>query len=154
MKSIDKFLGAALVFLMALMTLGCLWQVVTRFILSNPSKYTEEFLRYALIWLTMLGAPYAYGQYKHIAFQFITAKFQPQNLLRNKIIIECIVLFLSISVFVVGGIMVTLNSSGQISPAMQMPMEFYYVGLPISGILTSLYCIKHLSAYFKEMKEA
>ena len=59
MKALNKILENILAVLVAVMVLGCIWQVVTRFILNNPSKYTEEFLRYALIWLTMLGVPYA-----------------------------------------------------------------------------------------------
>ena len=58
MKTLNKILGYLIAFLVGLMVLGCCWQVITRFLLNNPSKYTEEFLRYALIWMTMLGVPY------------------------------------------------------------------------------------------------
>ena len=62
MKILNRFLETVLAFLAALMVAGCFWQVITRFLLHNPSKYTEELLRYMLIWLTMLGVPYAYGK--------------------------------------------------------------------------------------------
>ena len=55
MKILNRFLETVLALLVALMAAGCLWQVITRFLLHNPSKYTEELLRYMLIWLTMLG---------------------------------------------------------------------------------------------------
>ena len=64
MKIINKILGWLIAFLVGVMVLGCCWQVITRFLLNNPSKYTEEFLRYALIWMTMLGAV----SYTHLAY--------------------------------------------------------------------------------------
>ena len=62
MKIINKILGTVISVLVAVMVLACCWQVITRFLLNDPSQWTEEFLRYALIWMTMLGAPYAYGK--------------------------------------------------------------------------------------------
>lgn len=152
MKALNKILGAITAILMAIMVLGCCWQVVTRFLLSNPSKYTEEFLRYALIWLTMLGMPYAYGQDKHIAINLVTKTFRVKNLLVTKMVIEMIVLILSVFVLIIGGLMVTMNSMGQISPAMQLPMPIYYVCLPISGVLMCIYCVLRLAEFTKELK--
>ena len=60
MKYLNKVVEIILEVLVAGMVLGCCWQVITRFVLHNPSKYTEELLRYMLIWLTMMGVPYAY----------------------------------------------------------------------------------------------
>ena len=117
------------------MVVGCFWQVITRFLLHNPSKYTEELLRYMLIWLTMLGVPYAYGKESHLSINLITRTFKPKNLTRTKIGIEFLVLFISVFVMIAGGVMVTLNSAGQISPAMELPMQVYYICVPISGVL-------------------
>lgn len=153
MKILNKILGGAIAMLVGIMVLACCWQVISRFILNDPSKYTEEFLRYALIWLTMLGAPYAYGQDKHLSINVLTNRFQVKNQKINKVFVELIVLALSIAVFIVGGIMVTLNSMGQISAAMRLPMEMYYIGLPISGGLMVVYCVERLICRIKEIKE-
>ena len=109
MKILNRFLETVLAFLAALMVAGCFWQVITRFLLHNPSKYTEELLRYMLIWLTMLGVPYAYGKESHLSINLITRTFKPKNLTRTKIGIEFLVLFISVFVMIAGGIMVTLN---------------------------------------------
>ena len=102
MKIINKILGTVISVLVAVMVLACCWQVITRFLLKDPSQWTEEFLRYALIWMTMLGAPYAYGKDQHLAIRVLTDKFQPKNQVITKIAIEVIVLILSVSVFIVG----------------------------------------------------
>lgn len=154
MKTLNKILGYLIAFLVGLMVLGCYWQVITRFLLNNPSKYTEEFLRYALIWMTMLGVPYAYGQERHISINIITKTFSLKGSLFTKMVIEIIVMILCVTVFIAGGIMVTMNSAGQISPALQLPMPLYYVGLPICGVLTLIYSADRLIRFARQLKEA
>ena len=72
MKVLDKILEKILGLMVAAMVLGCFWQVFTRFVMNNPSKYTEEFLRYMLIWTTMIGVPYAYGKNRHLSINLMT----------------------------------------------------------------------------------
>lgn len=153
MKTLNKILGWCIAALVGIMVLGCCWQVITRFILNNPSKYTEEFLRYALIWMTMLGVPYAYGQEKHISINIITKTFSKKGALATKLVIEIIVVILCLTVFIAGGILVTMNSAGQISPALQMPMPLYYAGLPICGFLTLIYSVSRMARFIKMFKE-
>ncbi|WP_411248534.1 TRAP transporter small permease subunit, partial [Shouchella clausii] len=35
-----------------LMVLVAIWQVFSRYVLNAPSTFSEEFLRYSLIWVT------------------------------------------------------------------------------------------------------
>jgi TRAP-type C4-dicarboxylate transport system permease small subunit len=130
MKYLNKVVEIILEVLVAGMVLGCCWQVITRFVLHNPSKYTEELLRYMLIWLTMMGVPYAYGQNSHLAINLIVKKFKPKNETLAQIAIDVLIMILSVSVMIIGGIMVTANAAGQLSPAMQIPMQVYYVCVP------------------------
>lgn len=154
MKILDKILETVLGLMVAIMVLGCFWQVFTRFVLNSPSKYTEELLRYLLIWMTMIGVPYAFGKGRHLSINLVTRGFGEKTSLITKIGIEILVLFLSIFVMVAGGFMVTMNSAGQISPALHMPMELYYACVPIGGVLMALYGLNHLITYSKQWKEA
>ena len=56
---VDRWLSYALMLLMAVSALNVLWQVFTRFILQDPSSYTEELARFLLVWIGLLGASYA-----------------------------------------------------------------------------------------------
>lgn len=51
------FLACAL---LAIVSLLGIWQVGTRFLLSQPSTWTEELMRRLLIWMVMLGAAVAF----------------------------------------------------------------------------------------------
>ena len=101
----------------------------------------------------MLGVPYAYGQERHISINIITKTFSLKGSLFTKMVIEIIVMILCVTVFIAGGIMVTMNSA-QISPALQLPMPLYYVGLPICGVLTLIYSADRLIRFARQLKEA
>ena len=59
---------------MGVMVIAVCWQVITRYILNNPSTVTEEALRYLLIWVTMVGGAYAYGRRKHLAITALSKR--------------------------------------------------------------------------------
>ncbi|MGE0803208.1 MAG: TRAP transporter small permease [Lautropia sp.] len=46
--------------LLAVVSLLGMWQVATRFLLSQPSTWTEELMRRLLIWMVMLGTAVAF----------------------------------------------------------------------------------------------
>ena len=58
--SIDRWISSLSLTLACLLlaTISCLgmWQVVTRFVFSQPSVWTEEIMRRLLIWMVMLGS--------------------------------------------------------------------------------------------------
>ena len=70
----------------------------------------------------------------------------------TKIGIEILILFLSIFVMIAGGWIVTMNSSGQISPALHMPMELYYLCVPVGGVMMVVYCLNRLGGFVKQWK--
>lgn len=153
MKVLDKILETLLGVFVAVMVAACFWQVFTRFALKSPSKYTEELLRYMLIWTTMMGVPYAYGKGRHLSINLITRTFSRKGKLFTGAAIEVLILVLSVFVMIAGGWMVTANSAGQISPALQMPMEMYYACIPISGVLMVIYSANRLLGFLKQLKE-
>ncbi len=153
MKALNRILEKVLGAVVAIMVIGCFWQVFTRFVLNSPSKYTEELLRYLMIWMTMLGVPYAYGKERHLSINLITRTFTERGLLLTKIGIEIVVLFISVFVMIAGGLMVMTNSAGQISPALHLPMQFYYAGVPLGGVLMVLIGAERLAGFFKKWKE-
>lgn len=152
MKILNKILSTILIALVAIMIAVVTYHVAVK-IIAEPSDWTDEFLRYSIIWLTMLGAPYAYGAGKHLSINILTNSFSPRGKLIDKLVVEVLVLLLSVVVFVIGGVMVTVNAIGQYSASMHLPMQLYYVGVPIGGCLMVVYCIDHILGLAKELKE-
>ena len=75
MKKLDKILDNVMRFLMAVamfaLLAGGTWQIFTRWILRNPSTVTDEFLRYVLIWASMIGSAYCFYKDKHLALDLV-----------------------------------------------------------------------------------
>lgn len=143
---VDLILKWVLVIIMAAMTINVLWQVFTRFILQDPSSFTEELARYMLIWIGILGASYVAGQKMHLAIDLLSAKLKDFNKLILDIIIQSFIFLFSLLVMVIGGLRlveITLTSN-QISAALQIPLGYVYIVLPLSGVLIMFYSLSFI----------
>ena len=90
---LDKVVSGLLVILMALMVFNVTWQVLSRYVVQNPSSFTDELSRYMLIWVGMLGAAYVAGKNEHLAIDIILVslreKLQKKVLVLVNVLIVC-----------------------------------------------------------------
>lgn len=152
---IDKFLSWTVVVLMSIITVNVLWQVFSRFVLQNPSSFTEELARYMLIWIGILGAAYVAGQKLHLAIDLLSTKLTGKSKSVLEIFIQLCIFVFSFFVMVIGGIRlvyITLQLN-QISAALQLPLGYVYLVLPISGILMMFYSICFIVDEVKKIKQ-
>jgi len=153
-NKVDKIVGTALVILMSLMVLNVTWQVISRYVLMNPSAFTDELSRYMLIWLGMLGAAYVAGQDKHLAIDLLPQKLTgkpKQNLL---IIINCVIIFFAVAVMVLGGLNLVYITFilDQKSATLQVPLAFVYTIIPFSGLVVTYYQIVLIFSHLNTKK--
>ena len=65
-KILDRILNVlAGVSFLAMVALTC-WQVFTRYILKNPSSWSEEMVSYLFGWMALLGASIVVGERGHM----------------------------------------------------------------------------------------
>ena len=147
-SKVDKVIEYSLVILMALMVFNVLWQVFTRFIMNDPSSFTDELARYLLIWLGLLGAGYVTGQKMHLAIDYLLSKTKPNVKSKLEYVINISIFLFALFVMVIGGVsLVSLTLYlEQISAALQIQLGYIYIVLPVSGLLimfyTSVFIIK------------
>jgi TRAP-type C4-dicarboxylate transport system permease small subunit len=155
-SSIDFLLKWVLVVIMAVMTINVLWQVFSRFVLQNPSSFTEEFARYMLIWVGILGASYVAGQKMHLAIDLLPSKLTGKPKAYLEIFIELCIFIFALVVMVIGGIrLVTITLMlNQISAALQVQLGYVYSIIPLSGILMMFYSIYFIRQQFINLKNA
>lgn len=153
---ITKVLEVFLIFLMAVIVLDVLWQVFTRFILKNPSSYTEELAGFLLIWIGLLGAAYALYTRAHLSIDILTSKLSGIRLKVLQIIIAGVVFLFALFVLFIGGlrlVILTLTLN-QISPALGIPMGYVYTVLPLTGILMMYYAVYFVYLALKKINAA
>jgi len=140
-KFINTIISKLLIVLMAAIVLDVTWQVITRFILKNPSSFTEELAGFLLIWIGVLGASHALYTKSHLGIDILTYKLQGVKRQISDIIIYIFVALFALFIMVIGGMkLVQLTLSlNQISPGLNVPMGYIYIVLPFSGLLMILY---------------
>ncbi|MFH6602547.1 TRAP transporter small permease [Maribacter algicola] len=150
-RILNKFIESFLVIIFGLLVLDVVWQVVSRYVIGKSSSFTEEFARFALIWLTVLGAAYINGQEEgHLSMDFLLSKLPKKKRLKRQRIIQIIMALFAFVVMIVGGgnLVYTTLTLGQISPALNIPLGFVYAIVPISGALIIFFSIYHFRRTF------
>lgn len=144
--AVDRILAVALVVLMGGAVLNVLWQVITRWVLDDPSSYTEELARYLLIWVGLLGAAYAAGKKMHLAIDILPTKLKGRNRHILEIVIDGFILLFAVFVMIVGGIrlMSLTLLMGQTSAALGVQLGYVYSVIPLAGFLIAFYAIESI----------
>ena len=135
---VDSILAWTLIVLMAANVFNVLWQVFTRFILKNPSAFTEELARFLLIWVGLLGAAYAAGRKMHLAIEVILERLEGKIREIAEFTIQFFILLF--------GITLALE---QISAALRVKLGYIYLVLPISGLLIMFYALVFIMGRIK-----
>jgi TRAP-type C4-dicarboxylate transport system permease small subunit len=145
-EKLDKFLELSLSLLLGLMVLNVLWQVASRYLLNDPSAFTDELSRYLLIWVGMLGAAYASGKHMHVSIELLERKLSTKQKNVQQVFIRILIGLFAISVLIVGGTRLVVLSFqlGQTSSAMQLSLGYVYLALPLSGLLICYYVMSDL----------
>lgn len=145
-QTIDSALGWFLAGLLVLMVVDVTWQVVTRFLLAEPSSFTEEIARFLLIWIGVLGAAYAYRKRAHLGLDLLTSNLPPRARRRADVVANLCCFGFAALVMVYGGVkLVALTLDlHQTSAALQVPMGYIYTVIPISGLLICLYAVVNI----------
>ena len=145
-SQIDSVLEKALVFIMSLMVVNVLWQVFSRYLLANPSSFTDELARYLMIWVGVLGAAYVAGKGNHVAITYFSEKFSTSNFKRVKLAINLIIMGFAFLGMFIGGlrlVYITLILE-QLSPSLKIPLGLVYAVIPLSGALIIFYKVLDL----------
>lgn len=153
-SKLDNFVAWTLIVLMGLMVINVTWQVLSRYVVQNPSSFTDELSRYMLIWLGMLGAAYVAGKDQHLAIGILLKKFTGKPKLKLLILINTLVLLFALIAMVLGGsnLVYITYILEQKSATLQIPLAYIYTIVPISGILVVYYQIFQISSHLKDFK--
>ena len=140
-KKIDKFLETGLSILMGLMVVNVLWQIASRYIVNEPSGFTDELSRFMLIWIGLLGAAYASGKNMHVAIDLLAHRLSLKQRKIQLLLIKFLIFSFALTVLIFGGIRLVFISFhlGQLSSAMQVSLGYVYLVLPLSGLLICYY---------------
>ena len=153
-KTVSRALGWVLVALMGFSVANVLWQVFTRFVLANPSSFTDELARFLLMWIGLLGAGYAAGSKMHLAIDLLPTKLKGRPRVYLRVVVESCVFLFALTVLVIGGssLMALTLTLGQTSTALHIPIGYVYLALPLSGLLIMFYAVGAIVEHVAEFR--
>ena len=148
MKQLRKYLNYTLKVLaggsfLAMVLLTC-WQVFTRYILQNPSSWSEEMVSYLFAWMALFGASLVVGERGHMNIPILVERFGDRARKFFAIFGEIVACLFAGVILVYGGIQITSLAMGQMTSSLGVPIGIFYVVLPLSGVLNIVYTILNI----------
>ncbi len=142
-KILDCMLEVLVMVVVAVLVVDVLWQVFTRFVLKDPSTWTEELAVFMLIWVSLLGAAVALNRGAHLGIDYFVGKLSPRKRLYTEVFVFLCISLFSFTVMILGGIDLVASTLQlqQESPALQVKVGYVYLAIPISGFFLVLYSV-------------
>lgn len=150
-KIVDYFLSRIILIIVTCLLICVIWQVIARWFGIN-STYTDEIARFLFIWSGLFGASLAHGQGRHLAIDLLTSKLTNKSKKFSDILISILVIVFAFTVMVYGGGKAMLNTQGQISAVMGIPVWMIYLAIPLNGLFIIFYSTNDLIKLFHNQK--
>ena len=153
-RVLDLFLEGLVAIVMGVLVVDVTWQVFTRYVLNDPSSWTEELATYLMIWVGLLGASVALRRGAHLGIDYFVSQLSPRRKTAIEIFAFLVIAVFSVLALGIGGthLVWTTLARGQASPALGVQMGYVYLALPISGFFLTLYSVEFLIERLVVMK--
>lgn len=141
LKWLDRNFEEKLLVILLIVTVTLTFiQVVMRYIFHNSLAWSEELARYLFLYLIWIGAAYAVKREQHLRIEIILNRIPKEKLKTFENFIYFIWLGFSVFLFI-SSLNMTMDvfASGQLSPAMRIPMGYAYISIPLG---TGLMCFR------------
>lgn len=133
---------------LAMVALTC-WQVFTRYILKNPSSWSEELVSYLFAWASLFGASLVSGERGHMNIPVIVEKMGPKAQKALAVFAELVALLFSVIILILGGREIVSLAMGQMTSSLGVPVGIFYITLPVCGVLNVCYTILNICSIAK-----
>lgn len=120
--------------LLSVMTFLVLYQVFTRYILNSPAAFTEELVRYFLIWTSFIGAAYAFSTRQHMSLVLLLEKLGPAGKRVLMTMIDVLILLFAVLIILIGGTKLAMSAKMEFSALLGIPRSLVYSMAPVSGV--------------------
>lgn len=140
----DKAVEVLIMIIMAAMSFIVLWQVITRFILHNPSVWTEEVAKYLMVWIGFLAGAMGLKYGTHLGLTLLSDSIHNRAV---RLFLDILVLFLCAAVGViilVYGWQYMQAGAKKLASAVPISMNYVYAVIPLSGVVILLNCAEKL----------
>jgi TRAP-type C4-dicarboxylate transport system permease small subunit len=149
-KIVKKFLGV----LLGIMLVSALVTVGTRYFFGKSFAWSEELIRYLIIWVSFLGAAVAYKEEGLVIFDMLVNAVHGK-IKRNLLLFNNTVTLLFASYVFVNSIKTIMMPSiaKQKSIGLQIPMSIPFLAVPLGLGLIVIFSINHYRVIIRKYKK-
>lgn len=152
MERVDKFIVKGLFYACAILMFSMLSiitaQVLSRYIFSSSLTWSEELGRYIFVWMSFLGMAIGVKHGSHVALDILVKKLTGVSQKLLMLLNNVLVLFFGLCLSYSGFQLVELGMK-QTSPTLQLPMQYVYMVIPISGVILVYFVLSEIIKMFK-----
>lgn len=134
---INWVVGWLMAALMGVMTVLISWQVFARYVMGSSLSFSEEVARFSTVWLTMLGAAYAYRHGALIAVELLPNLLGPRMQTALKIVVAMASALFAL-VLLREGLAITERVMSQTAPSTRVSMAWLYAAMPAGAAMILL----------------
>jgi len=134
---LNKIIEVTSVVILVLVSLVVFYSVLLRYVFKSPLAWSEEVARYLFIWMVFLGFSIAEKSGDHFRIEVFIEMVSP----KVRIVIEVflnLLIFYALFVLLMEGMNYYEQGKGGLSTILEMPLNYIYIALPISMVLTFL----------------
>lgn len=137
---------------LAMVALTC-WQVFTRYVLQNPSSWSEELVSYLFAWASLFGASLVTGERGHMNIPILVERLGEGAQKVFAIFAEIIAGVFALVILIYGGVQIYSLAMGQMTSSLGVAVGVFYVMLPVCGVLNICYVVLNIIDIIKAKKE-
>jgi TRAP-type C4-dicarboxylate transport system permease small subunit len=137
---VDAAIRWIIIGLMFVMTVIVFAQIFFRYLFNIPLGWSEELARFAFVWVSFMGASALMRVKEHINVT-VFIDFMPARLKAACVLMANLCAMICVYFFLVGGVELTRNEWGQLAPALQIPMGWVYIAIPIAATLMGIWVL-------------
>lgn len=132
-----RLLDSLLLCLFVVMVAAIVWQVFARYVLEEPTAWSEELARYLMVWVTMLGSAHVIGKDGHVAVTvFVDAL--PGAAQRALALLRDALLLVLTGALAWYGYGFAMLGGRKVSTGLELPMTYPYLAIPVGAALIAL----------------
>jgi TRAP-type C4-dicarboxylate transport system permease small subunit len=145
-EALARFLKLALVVIFLILVVDVLWGVGSRYLFGTQASWSEELARLLMVWLVLLGSALVCREEGHLGLDVIFRSWSTEVQRWGHLFVYLVVVAFAVGVLTWGGFHLVQErfASGQALPALGIARGWFYVALPVSGVLTTLFMLESL----------
>lgn len=125
------------------MTVMVFLQVIFRYVLGESLSFSEELARYMFIWSVAMGSALALRTRSHIGVELVVERL-PKRLGAQAKIVACVISLAFYGMLIWYGFEMVGETMDQESAALELPMGYVYLAVPLSAIVLFFCEIKNV----------